>query len=171
MSKEDTKKEIKQAQEKVVKDSKKDKKKKNKKNLEDLSWDEEDEKEGLEFHEEKPEIKELESLEQQLSKERISENVKESEYTKELSHQPVDVLYDQAKALATKAEEKGYLSPTEERQMEYITGAIEEKVEGGEYSFTKETARRASLILQLSSESRSLYKGTNSNDKSFYRSG
>jgi hypothetical protein len=179
MTKEDTKEEIKKAQEKVAKESskknpnekKKEKKLNKKESLEDLSWNKEDEVEGLK-QQEKPEIKELETLEEQLAKEKIPDNVKNSEYTKELSHKPVDVLYDQAKALATKAEEKGYLSPTEQKQMDYIAGAIEEKVEGGSYSFTEETAKRASSILQLSWESRNMYKGgTTSNQKSIYKSG
>ncbi|HLC82175.1 MAG TPA: hypothetical protein VJH68_05965 [Candidatus Nanoarchaeia archaeon] len=118
-----------------------------------------------------PKASELQNLEDTLAKEKIPLFIKESEYTKELSREPVQILYDQARALSQRAEEKGYLNQTEQRQLEYITGAIEEKVEGGEYSFTEEAARKASLILELASESRQLYKSTKSNQKSWYKSG
>lgn len=115
--------------------------------------------------------RELENLEQALAKEKIPRFVRESEYTQELSREPVQILYEQAKELALRAEEKGYLNSTEQRQIEYITGAIEEKVESGEYSFTEETARKASLTLQLAAQSKSLYKGSSTHPKSWYQSG
>ncbi len=115
--------------------------------------------------------KAVDSLEEALSKEKIPQFVRESEYTKELSRESVQILYDQAKALVQKAEDKGYWNPVEQRQMEYISGAIEEKVESGEYSFTEETARKASLTLELASKSRVLYKGHETAQKSWYKSG
>ncbi|MBS3139465.1 hypothetical protein J4479_00495 [Candidatus Woesearchaeota archaeon] len=178
------KEEIRQAQEKIAKEGKRSKKKTEetaapkkdseteKAGLERLSSDKDDFlRRNSALKETQPPIKELENLEEALSKEKIPSFVKESEYTRELSREPVQVLYDQAKALASQAEEKGYLSATEQRQMQYIAGAIEEKVDGGEYSFTEETAKKASLILELASESKQLYKGTGSNQKSWYKSG
>lgn len=179
------KEEIRKAQEKVVQEKKKisGKEGKTKQNqnygekkeslpsiktsLEHLNFEEED---SSVQEEPKLEIKELKSLEETLSKEKIPKFVRDSEYTQELSREPVQALYDQAKELIARGEEKGYFNQTEQRQIEYITGAIEEKVEG-EYSFTEETAKKASLILQLASESKNLYKGHGSNQKSWYKSG
>lgn len=155
-----------------VQEIKNDRRSDGEKSLERLSFDDEDVSVREEPLSPPPQSRALNDLEASLARERIPESVRRSDYTRELSREPVQILYDQARVLAQKVEGKGYLTATEQRQFEYLTGAIEEKVDSGEYSFTEETAKKASLILQLASDARSLYREQSSTrEKSWYKSG
>jgi hypothetical protein len=104
----------------------------------------------------------LENLEEAISRERIPPQILESQYTKELSHEPVQVIYDQMNSLKQSVEEKGYVNPNEQKQIEYMVGAIEQKLEdqdAGKYSFTESVAMKASLIHKMGASLKGMYKG------------
>ena len=59
------------------------------------------------------------------------------------------------------AEEKGYVSAEEERRVEYLSSAVERKiedVESGKYSLTEEVAMAVSVTRQIGSKLRDVYK-------------
>ena len=179
----DKKKEIKEAQEKIIgkeKDSKdkksnsndtgKEKSGKEKKSLDNLD---------LENYDEKPLTKEnpktyeiIENLEEAIEKENIPRQILESQYTKELSHEPVQALYDQMNALKESVELKGYLNPNEQKQVEYMVGAIEQKLEdqdAGKYSFTESVAMKASLIHKMGAMLKGSYRANTKEDDRMYK--
>ena len=82
------------------------------------------------------------------------------EYVAALSRKPMGDLYQEMSALNHDFREKGYLSQEEGRRIEYLTGAIDEKmkaVEAGRYSLTEEAAEAASITKQLGSQLRDAY--------------
>ncbi|HLC51684.1 MAG TPA: hypothetical protein VJI98_00390 [Candidatus Nanoarchaeia archaeon] len=170
----DSQKEIREAQEKVIN---RDKKKKEEK----VSKEEKKEKiklEDLDFElprREKPSAppKVLEDLEAALSKDKIPKQILESQYTQELSREPVEVIYDKINQLKESVQEKGYLNLQEQKQVQYMVGAIEQKLEdqeAGTYSFTESVARKASLIHKIGSDLRDMYKsGSSKKSNSLYR--
>ena len=86
----------------------------------------------------------------------------DSQYVEQLSHKPVGELYNEVKQLYQIAEDKGYLSPTEQRQVEYLSSAVQRKFEDEEqgiYSFSEQAARAASITQQLSASMIGAYKG------------
>ena len=86
----------------------------------------------------------------------------DSQYVEQLSHKPMGELYQEAKQLYKIAEDKGYLSLSEQRQVEYLSSAVERKFEAeeqGVYSFSEQAARAASITQQLSASMMGSYKG------------
>lgn len=175
----DSEKEIQEAQEKVIgkdkkkedkKESKEEKKEDNKKvvgkKLDDLSF------ELPKIGKSQAPPKLLEDLEAALSKEKIPKTVLDSQYTQELSREPVQVIYDKINQLRESVHEKGYMNLNEQKQVEYMVGAIEQKLEdqeAGTYSFTESVARKASLIHKISSDLKDLYKSSSKKSGSLYR--
>ena len=83
------------------------------------------------------------------------------DYTLRLSQQPMGQLYQEMAAMTRTAEEKGYVSREDERRIEYLTGAVEEKmkaVESGRYSLSEEAAQAAMVTQQLCVSLRNAYK-------------
>ena len=83
-----------------------------------------------------------------------------SDYVASLSRQPTEKLYHEIAAINKGFEDRGYLTSQEGRRVDYITGAIDEKmkaVDAGHYSLTEDTALAASLIQQLGSNLRNAY--------------
>lgn len=174
-----SKKEIQEAQEKVIgKDKKKDEKKELKeekkedlqklgeKRLEHLGL------ESLRIGKDQVSPKILEDLEAALSKEKIPKRVLDSEYTQELSREPVQVIYDRINQLRESVQEKGYMNLHEQKRVEYMVGAIEQKLEdqeAGTYSFTESVARKASLIHKIGSDLKDMYKSSSKKSGSLYR--
>lgn len=113
-------------------------------------------------------------LEDQLAQERIG-NLQTStnpEYGIQLAKQPMDTIYHEMTSLYHLAEEKGYLNPEEQRRVQYLTSAVEQKVQDAEehrYEMTEEAAAVAGITRQIGSKLRNLYKG-NSDYHSQYRS-
>ena len=94
-----------------------------------------------------------ESLEEIASKQvEIPLEVRESEYVAILSERPMGDIYGEMKNIREDVEGKGYISREEERRIEYLASAVEQKVEDvetGKYSFTEDVARAASLTRQI----------------------
>ena len=92
---------------------------------------------------------------------------RDSEYVEQLSRQPMREIYQEIKDIYRAVEEKGYLSPVEQRQVEYLSSAVQRKFEDeeqGTYSFTEQAARAASIAQQLSASMMSSYKGKKMNE-------
>ncbi len=86
------------------------------------------------------------------------------EYVATLSQKPTGDLYQEMSTLSHNVHEKGYISQEEGRRIEYLTGAIEEKmkaVEAGRYSLTEEAAEAASITKQLGLQLREAYHNKN----------
>jgi len=86
------------------------------------------------------------------------------DYVAALSQKPTGDLYQEMSSLHHDFREKGYLSQEEGRRVEYLTGAIDEKlnaVEAGRYSLTEEVAQAVSSIKQLGSQLRDAYHNKN----------
>lgn len=91
----------------------------------------------------------------------------DSQYVEQLSHKPMTEIYKEIKDIYKIVEDKGYLSPTEQRQVEYLSSAVQRKFEDEEqgiYSFSEEAARAASVTQQLSSTLMGSYKGKKMNE-------
>ena len=91
------------------------------------------------------------------------------EYAPVRSEKPMDDLYRDALALRDSIEEKGYASREDERRAQYLLGVAEERVEGGTYSFTEDTAKAASLIQRIGADVRSVYKSSSSGNPHYQR--
>lgn len=77
------------------------------------------------------------------------------------SDRPTTELYREMISIKEQVEGKGYISRADERKAEYITGAIQERLEAaeiGRYSFSEETARAASLTQRLGMSVQQAYK-------------
>jgi len=95
------------------------------------------------------------------------------DYVNELSQKPAGDIYGEMSDLYSAVQEKGYLSSEEHNRVVYLSSAMEQKVsdfQSGEYSFTKETARAASLSQALAHKMSSLYKGDDTSG-GMYKSG
>lgn len=93
--------------------------------------------------------------------------VHDSQYVEQLSHKPMAEIYKEIKDIYKAAEDKGYLSTLEQKQVLYLNSAVERKIEDeehGKYSFSEEAARAASVTQQLSSTLLGSYKGKKAND-------
>lgn len=91
----------------------------------------------------------------------------DSQYVERLSHRPMKEIYNEIKDIYKIVEDKGYLSPTEQKQIEYLSSAVQRKFEDeeqGTYSFSEEAARAASITQQLSSTMMGSYKGRKMNE-------
>ena len=83
------------------------------------------------------------------------------EYIAKLSQQPMGKLYQEMSGLRREFEERGYLGMEDQRRIDYLTGAVEEKLkaaEEGRYALTEEVARAANLTQMLGSQMREVYK-------------
>lgn len=180
MSKKNSEKEIEEAQRKVRGEPKSEEKKA------------EQRKESSEKVHEKKEVQEVqEQIETELTEEQIQaeqeqkprkevdleaiaskgaalpSEAHDSPYVEQLSHRPIGDLYKEVKQLYQIAEDKGYLSPAEQKQVEYLSSAVQRKFEDEEqgiYSFSEEAARAASVTQQLSATMLGSYKGKKMNE-------
>ncbi|MDP3699210.1 MAG: hypothetical protein Q8R47_06520 [Nanoarchaeota archaeon] len=93
--------------------------------------------------------------------------LQDSPYVQELSHKPMTEIYKEIKDIYKIVEDKGYLSPSEQRQVEYLSSAVERKFqdeEEGIYSFSEQAARAASITQHLSATMMGAYKGKKMNE-------
>lgn len=107
-----------------------------------------------------------------LAREKIDlpPEVVNSEYAMHLSQEPMKEIYHEMGAIHKAVEEKGYISAEQEKRVEYLSSAVERKIEAGEtggYSFSEEAARAASITKQLGTSMINAYK---SHKSSMYRS-
>lgn len=179
MSKKNSQKEIEEAQKKVCGELKANEKKaEQKKGSEKLE-------KVLEKKEVQEEKSEAELVEEQLQTEEgkkvkkgdleeitkgaqpIPAEVRDSPYVEQLSHRPMTEIYKEIKDIYKAAEDKGYLSTLEQKQVLYLNSAVERKIddeEHGTYSFSEEAARAASVTQQLSATMLGTYKGKKMSD-------
>jgi len=113
----------------------------------------------------KAEKKEGSDLEQ-LARERVEIPLEllQSEYTLKLSQKPMQDLYSEMTKLTQNVEEKGYINAEEQRRAQYLSSAVERKledVESGKYSFTGSVAVAASLTLQMGLKLKDVYQRSN----------
>ncbi len=98
-----------------------------------------------------------------------------ADYITSLSQQPAAQLYQQMSALYQTVETKGYMNAEEQRRVQYISSAMEKKLEdvgAGKYSLTEEAARATSLTQQMSEVVRGMYKpGKEKKELDWYKSG
>jgi len=161
--------------------------------VEDLSGLSKDEKEILRVHkglkEEKEGVEEKndvgeESVEdvlkeeelrdfdlEMLAKERVDlpPEVMQSEYTQQLSQRPMQDLYQEMTNLHKEVTQKGYISQEEEKRVEYLSSAVEKKVEDfeeGVYTFSGRAALAANLTRQVGAKLRNMYQGSSTSYKS-----
>ena len=91
----------------------------------------------------------------------------DSQYVEQLSHKPIGEIYKEIKDIYKAVEDKGYLSTLEQKQVEYLSSAVQRKFEAeehGTYSFSEEAARAASVTQQLSATMIGSYKGKKMNE-------
>ncbi len=99
------------------------------------------------------------------------------DYITSLSQQPAAQLYQQMSGLYQSVEAKGYMNQEEQRRVQYISSAMEKKLEdvdAGRYSLTQEAARATSLTQQMSEVVRGMYKMDSSKkakELDWYKSG
>ena len=183
MSKKNSQKEIEEAQKKVRGEPKSDEKKPEQKKEsptkleETLGKDEkrqEEEKSEAELAEEQAEQEEQAKPRKGADLEDITRKAQplpaelhDSQYVEQLSHKPMAEIYKEIKDIYKTAEDKGYLSTLEQKQVLYLNSAVERKIEDeeqGTYSFSEEAARAASVTQQLSATMIGSYKGKKTND-------
>lgn len=121
-----------------------------------------------------------ESLEEAVGRERVvhSPDLPNSEYSLQLSRKPLRDLQDEMTNIYRITEDRGYLSWEEQRRVQYLSSAVEQKledVEQGKYSLTAEMAKAASLTQQLGDSLHELYhhgkKGKREGNDWYFRSG
>jgi hypothetical protein len=96
----------------------------------------------------------------------------QSEYAAKLSQQPMEKLYHEMVNLNQKVEDKGYINAEEEKRVQYMSAAVEKKLEDideGKYSFTESVALAASVTKQVGAKLRGLYQSERS-DGNLYKS-
>ncbi|MBI1968984.1 hypothetical protein HYS49_03665 [Candidatus Woesearchaeota archaeon] len=123
------------------------------------------EKEGKEKRE--PERTERRSLEDELRQEHgereeaFTKGMRESSSVEYLRKQPVEELRQELEELHQAAEVRGYITREEERQVEYVLGALDQKQDdqdAGLYTFSEEAARDAGLTQELGEHLRDMYR-------------
>ncbi len=90
-----------------------------------------------------------------------------SQYVEQLSHKPMGEIYKEIKDIYKAVEDKGYLSTLEQKQVEYLSSAVQQKFEDEEqgiYSFSEQAARAASITQHLSASMMGSYKGKKMNE-------
>lgn len=95
------------------------------------------------------------------SEHEIPPEILNSEYALQLSKEPMQELYQEMVNIYKSVEEKGYVSPEEEKKVEYLASAVERKVEdvdAGNYSFTESVAIAVGLTKTIGKKIRGLYK-------------
>jgi len=108
-----------------------------------------------------------ESLEEIAFREKVElhPDLMQSEYAAKLSQEPMEALHREIKDIYQSVEEKGYVSPEQERKIEYLSAATEKKLEdiqSGEYSLTEEVAKAAMLTKSIGSSLIDSYKRSSS---------
>lgn len=91
----------------------------------------------------------------------IPPEVLQSDYTRFLSQKPIHDLYSEVTKINRAVEDKGYVSREEERRIEYLSSAVEQKIndiDAGRYTFSESAARAASAIQQVGSKIMSIYR-------------
>lgn len=91
----------------------------------------------------------------------IPPEVLQSDYTRFLSQKPIQDLYSEVTKINRAVEDKGYVSREEERRIEYLSSAVEQKIndiDAGRYTFSESAARAASTIQQVGSKIMSIYR-------------
>ncbi|MFA6461744.1 MAG: hypothetical protein WCV90_05730 [Candidatus Woesearchaeota archaeon] len=101
-----------------------------------------------------------------LARERVElpPELMQSEYTLKLSQAPMKDIYAEMTKINRAVEEKGYINAEEQRKAQYLSSAVERKledVETGKYSFTESVAAAASLTQQMGLKLRDVYKRSN----------
>ena len=97
----------------------------------------------------------------------IPAEIRDSPYVEQLSQRPMAEIYKEIKDIYKTVEGKGYLSTLEQKHVLYLESAVEKKIqdeERGIYSFSEEAARAASVTQQLSATLMGSYKGKKAND-------
>ncbi|MDO8656034.1 MAG: hypothetical protein Q7K45_02240 [Nanoarchaeota archaeon] len=91
---------------------------------------------------------------------------------KPLSERSVTELYQEIGALHKGVESKGYISRSDERKAEYLSGIVQERQEAakqGTYTFSEETARAASITLQVAHSIKEAYKKGSTFEHDWYK--
>ena len=120
-----------------------------------------DEKEEVEEKSVKEEVQA--DLEEIAAREKImnAPEVMQSDYAAALSQEPIQNIYQELKEINQAVGEKGYISATEGRKIEYLSAATEKKledIEAGNYSLTEELENMAMLTKQIGSSLQSSYR-------------
>ncbi len=123
----------------------------------------------------KNDSKEL-SLEDTVAQEKVSRFAANVDYSQQLSQKPMANLYQEMTTIYKAVEDKGYINPAEQQRVQYLTSAVEKKleaVEAGNYSLNEEVARAALLTQQLGGSLSSMYKDNRKTGKGneWYKSG
>jgi len=143
----------------ILKEQKGLKEKKEDENLEEGEEEGEEKEESIEdLLKKKPGV-DLESLARE--KMDLPPEIINSDYTQQLSQKPMHNIYDEMKNINAAVEEKGYISQEEERRVEYLTSAVEKKLEAeesGSYSFTEDVAMSANITQQLGAKLMNVYR-------------
>ncbi len=115
------------------------------------------------------------ALEEQLFHEKINSRATTSpvhpDYTQHLAQEPMAKIYHEMTSLYELAGEKGYLNPDEQRRVQYLASAVEQKVQDAEehrYTMTEEAAAVLGITRQIGSKLRSLYKGNSADYRPTY---
>ena len=110
-----------------------------------------------------------EQLLEELAQEKVDlpPELMQSDYTQQLSHKPMGDIYNEMTQINQAAEDKGYISREEERRVEDLSSAVEQKIEdieSGKYSLTEEVAMAVSVTRQIGSKLRDVYKNDQSSN-------
>lgn len=169
-------------------DSKFEKKQEPQENLsEEFAWESEEGQEILktqnkgrkqEEAEEVPHKREEISLEEAVAEERVARQqqsfpLEQNKYVLQLSEKPIRSLQEEMGHIYRIVEDRGYITKEEERRVEYLSSAVERKLEAieeGKYSLTEDVARAALLTQSISDTLRNTYR-RNKKENDWYRSG
>lgn len=95
----------------------------------------------------------------------------QSEYTLHLSQRPMHDLYSEMTKINQAVEDKGYVNAEEQRRVQYLSSAVERKlddIETGKYSFNEDVALAASLVQQIGAKLRDVYhRGKGEKDRMY----
>ncbi len=114
------------------------------------------------------------ALEEQLFREKINSGTATSshpDYALHLAQEPMAKIYHEMTSLYELAGEKGYLNPDEQRRVQYLASAVEQKVRDAEehrYTMTEEAAAVLGVTRQIGSKLQSLYKGNSADYRPTY---
>lgn len=116
------------------------------------------------------------SLEEAVAQEKVHFRAANVDYSQQLSQKPMANLYQEMTTIYKAVEDKGYINPAEQQRVQYLTSAVEKKleaVEAGNYSLSEEVARSALLTQQLGGSLSGMYKDNRKTGKGneWYKSG
>ena len=129
--------------------------------------------------EEVPAKREEISLEEAVAEERVarqqdpSRDLAESKYVLQLSEKPIRSIQEEMGNIYRIVEDRGYITTDEERRVEYLSSAVERKLDAideGKYSLTEDVARAALLTQSISDSLKNTYR-RNKKENEWYRSG